>query len=292
MMKDRAKPFIRTNSGISNSFLFYNVDFVVYVEGGNSYTYDQVKLGHYDEDTEDILFWKNVFSIYRDIKKYKFKSVGSKTTLKQLVVDIEGGVISNTIVAMDRDFDKIDISTTNRLIFYTHGYSWENDVWNINTIYIVIQQLSADFLTINNQILNAYTKFLKDITFSVYADSLLAHKSKAFFPRKGHRRLIIESKKSFPEINVNEVEKLFNLKKLNKCKVYNHGLRNQIDIERFCYSHLLGDYCISMVAYVLKQYCSLKSVPIDLVIRCAINQIKQTIINSPDKISYYNSQFT
>ncbi len=137
--------FKRTNYGTSNLRLFYDVDVVVYLEGGNkSYTMVEVLDNKFSHNTEDIAFWNNIFKKYKSTEKLKYKSVGSKKTLLDLSEKLINGSISNVYVAMDNEFDEIhrkQIKHSN--IFYTNGYSYENDVWNAKTVISVLKELTA-----------------------------------------------------------------------------------------------------------------------------------------------------
>lgn len=122
--------FRRTTSGLNNSYLFYRVDAVVYLEGGDSLTKEEIENGTFNTATDDIRFWQALFGFYRPGKSYQFCSVGSKETVKSIAEDIVQGRVQNVIVAMDRDFDNINSRLINgNNIIYTLGYSWENDAW-------------------------------------------------------------------------------------------------------------------------------------------------------------------
>src|SRR3954469_4465985 len=97
--------FKRTKKGLSNLHLFYNVDYIVYLEGGSkSFSKDEVYLDNFNDDTEDIVYWKNIFKKYKKNELLKFKSVGSKKTLKDISEDILAGKIKNEYMAMDNEF--------------------------------------------------------------------------------------------------------------------------------------------------------------------------------------------
>src|SRR5690606_79017 len=102
------------------------------VEGGNTqYSKTEVYSGSFNHETVDIIFWSKVFHNFVNDKKIKFKSIGSKSTIKKIALDIVNEQIKTVLVAMDNEFDEIlkkQISHPN--IYYTFGYSWENDIWN------------------------------------------------------------------------------------------------------------------------------------------------------------------
>jgi hypothetical protein len=115
--------FRRTANGLSNEHLFHRVDYIVYCEGE---MIDNVSL------SLDEVFWGRVFSASQ--KKFRVKSVGSKTSATGFLQDIKSGTLKNTIVALDADYEFFCREIPDHpLIFYTHGYSWESDaVQNID----------------------------------------------------------------------------------------------------------------------------------------------------------------
>jgi len=126
--------FERTSSGLSNAHLFHSVDFVVYVEG--KYEENNSDLASHDQ-----YFWRSVAENVMPAKTFKFISRGSKVNLLSIATEIISGNISNTLVALDRDYD---LECNNFLchprVIYTYGYSWENDVWNFSAIMHLVDE--------------------------------------------------------------------------------------------------------------------------------------------------------
>lgn len=127
--------FERTSEGISNAHLFHSVDFVVYVEG------------KYEENNNDLVshdqyFWRSVAEAVLPERTFKFISRGSKVALLPIATEIISGDISNTLVALDRDYDfECNDSLSHPRIIYTYGYSWENDAWNSESIMRLVDEL-------------------------------------------------------------------------------------------------------------------------------------------------------
>ena len=88
MIEDCIMIFRRTSSGLSNQHLFLNVDTVVFVEGGKSYSKEEVYSGQFDTHSIDIQFWRGLFSIYRNSESLQFRAIGSKNTLKSIIQDV------------------------------------------------------------------------------------------------------------------------------------------------------------------------------------------------------------
>ena len=137
--------FKRTKAGLENQHLFYNVDLVVYLEGGStSFTKTEVYAGEFNDKTKDIIFWRNMFNKFKSDKKVKFKSVGSKDVIIEIADDIVKDNLSHVFVAMDNEFDEIlNQRIEHPNVYYTHGYSWENDAWNHHVAIGVIEGFSG-----------------------------------------------------------------------------------------------------------------------------------------------------
>lgn len=109
--------FTRTERGLSNEHLFYDVEFIVYCEGetveGESSSLDEV-------------FWTAVFS--NSGRAVKCKSLGGKDALVAFAAKVLESEIENVVIAMDRDYDHLTGNVIDhRKVVYTYGYSWESD---------------------------------------------------------------------------------------------------------------------------------------------------------------------
>jgi len=128
-----------TINGLKSLHLFYKVDRIVYCEGGESLTIDDVVGGGGTVSTLDILFWSSM--LLRDEQKLKvhFKSVGSKETIKSILDDVVRGNIHTIRVCRDRDHDNVlqAIGKSNYLL-HTYRYSWENDVISLESLLEVV----------------------------------------------------------------------------------------------------------------------------------------------------------
>jgi len=112
--------FERTREGQRNRSLFYDVDFVCYVEGEDG-----------ADEGDDIYFWSSVFRSIWPNRSVAFLCRGGKPQLESLANDVVANDVEGVVVAMDADYSRF---FENRIIddprvIYTHGYSWENDVY-------------------------------------------------------------------------------------------------------------------------------------------------------------------
>jgi len=287
------RSFKRTISGLTNQHLFHNVDLVVFLEGGStSYNKVEVYSGNFNDDTNDILFWSNIFLRFKNGVRVKFKSVGSKTTIKDIAVDIINGNISTVMVAMDNEFDEIlEKRIQHNNILYTNGYSWENDVWSVGIIKEVIEELSA--IEISTSDLNDnFSRFLKNIKIAVYSDGYLFSKGGSLFNRpKGHMSVINCEPMDLPHVKQNAVSLLITNKGVRKGTAYSFARRKLIDVEKHCYGHLFADYCFQVIMHYMRNRLQLPSLHKEIVYRMGINKFFRNHFDNTEIYNHYLNQF-
>lgn len=106
----------RTNYGLNNEHLFYDVSLIVYCEGKEN-----------DGSTHDEMFWTKVLSSFGI--SCVCKSRGSKPNIVPLALRAIEGDVKNIAFALDKDYgDYCDQLIKDRRVIYTYGYSWENDI--------------------------------------------------------------------------------------------------------------------------------------------------------------------
>lgn len=286
--------FRRTQSGLKNQHLFYNVDIVVIVEGGDkSFSKAEVLSGLFHEETEDIIYWKNVFLKFRESERVKFKSVGSKSTIKEIALDIVNGQISTVMVAMDNEFDEIlNKRAKHSNIFYTYGYSYENDIWNSTVIKAVVEELTAVEIA-NTIIEETFEKFLKALKIAVYADGYLLKKGASFFPRKsGYLFCVNCVAGDIPLIKKDEIEKKLVEKSISKGAIYSFGSKNKIETHKHCFGHLLADFCCQIIMGYLKKHHGLAAPRKDILYRMGIKKYFQLCFDSGPIYTHHQVQLT
>jgi hypothetical protein len=278
--------FTRTTSGLNNQHMFHNVDFIVFVEGGESYTKTQIEQGHFNEESIDTLFWSKILSNYKANSKFKFKAVGSKTAVLQVAEDIVNNNLTTVYAAMDQEFDRLlgKVYKHNNIL-YTFGYSWENDVWNENVIHKIVTSTSAKELEMN-EVIEPFSKFIKDMKFSVYADGYMFSKNSSFFPRPTNHLKIIDCTLSTPPSpKSTEIDNLFVATGMRKPNIYAFGSRKKICCKSYMYGHLLGDVCKLIVKHLLKVKQEVTGLGDEVIRRLAINFFVAFIPAEVDK--YY-----
>jgi hypothetical protein len=269
--------FKRTRSGLSNQHLFYRVDFIVFVEGGcESYTKEQIISGFFHEETDDIIYWKNVFGCYLGSKKMKFKSVGSKSTIKEIAEDIVNDRIAAVVVAMDSEFDEVlERRIIHPKVVYTYGYSYENDVWNANVVKAVIEELIAT--DIDGRLIDKhFIAFWRAIRIAIYADSYLFSKGSSFFPRKSGFLFFLEFRADkIPLIRRTKILNRLSGIDISKGTFYTYGRRHNIYPQKHCFGHLLADYCCQLIIGYLKEFHDLVAPRKEILYRMGIRKYFQ-----------------
>lgn len=103
--------------------LFYEADFIVYVEGD-----------------DDVCFWDIMLNKFSSLR-YEVIEVGGCNNLEPYISKVLDNSI-NDLVALDLDFNKISGSkVSHNKILYTHGYSIENTYITIESIQKTIKHL-------------------------------------------------------------------------------------------------------------------------------------------------------
>jgi len=123
----------------------------------------------------------------------------------------------------------------------------------------------------------------------VYADGYQFSKSDSFLPRKGHMRCVNCDLRKEPKLKKDEINSLLNQYNLKKSTLYSFGNRNSIDAEKYCYGHLLADFCWHLISYLLKTVFKLKPVDKGVINRLILNRFVDYL--NPEKDNYYKKQF-
>nr|WP_321411902.1 DUF4435 domain-containing protein [uncultured Allomuricauda sp.] len=278
--------FTRTSTGLQNQHLFHGVDFIVFVEGGQSYTKVQIDNGKFTEGSIDCIFWSKIFEKYKPSSKFKFKAIGSKTAVLQVADDILNNNLTTVYAAMDQEFDTVlnKIYKHDRIL-YTFGYSWENDVWNENVIKKIVDASSAGNIEIN-EVIEPFQKFIKEFKFSTYCDGYEFSNNRSFFPRpSNHLKLVDCDLSSPPFMKKDEVNNLVVIKAIVKSRVYSFGSRKKIDCHRYLYGHLLGDLAKLLLKHLLRVKHGISGLGDEIIRRMAITYFLEFIPANID--AYY-----
>ncbi|HCS7033157.1 TPA: DUF4435 domain-containing protein [Escherichia albertii] len=128
----------RTPNGLFAESTIRDVDFIFHIEGKGD-SNDITKL-------PDYIFYDSIISNFFD-GKYEIKVEGGKTKLRSMIENFSSLYDGNShIVFMDRDHDEMVSGglITNDFVFYTLGYSYENDFWTSKVLKKVLSSLLAE----------------------------------------------------------------------------------------------------------------------------------------------------
>jgi hypothetical protein len=283
--------FTRTRSGLSNLHLFYDSDLIVFTEGGTqTFTLQEIEEGKYNTYSVDIKFWKNIFDINGLEKKVSFRAIGSKTASKSICEKILNGEIHNIVVVKDRDLDEyVDTIYTSPFILYTKGYSWENDVF--------IKDLTHE--QIENMLLTAETpEEVNSIIDKAFND----------FKRIGKNLAKLEimfRKNGIKFISNMNGERFFNAKThalINKEQFFQVLKEKKVLLDKprmtifsgptICpfmtnYGKLLEALSMTVISYICKRFCNIKSIPKDVITTSMIERFANKIKRVRDEY-YFN----
>jgi hypothetical protein len=252
--------FTRTDQGLSNQSKFLGTDEVVYVEGGpESFSIDEVLAGFHSDVSLDISFWQVIFDFFRPDKKYAFRAVGSKSVLIKLAEKLESGHIRNVAVAMDRDLDsyqKVQIDAPS--VYYTWGYSWENDVWNlaqVENVFFAICPVSRAGSPYSEQLSKRLKEFCDATCRCVTVDVLFAMLGEVFLPKDSGHRIVELVAQNEPRANKPYMKSLLQDLSTRRGagaarKALPEKLTTRVDVWRDCQGHIVATFCYRLVSYL------------------------------------------
>ncbi len=255
--------FTRTSSGISNLYLFHGVEIVVFIEGGNtSYSYEEVCQGQAGAESPDIRYWRLIFQWMSPRKKITFKPVGSKGTLAKIAKDIQLGLVKNVFVAMDQDLCRFrGTQIISDAVFYSWGYSWENDLFHKTVIEEAVFMLcpidrSSNEANVEADIDSAFTSLVRDIKQVVIADVIMSCQGGGLFDRKNWKKHV-KSRSGVhgePYIDTESLKDNINVDQSPSQKQLISKISSSLDTLRDCFGHLLCTFLYRLLLHLLKKY--------------------------------------
>ncbi|WP_282029831.1 DUF4435 domain-containing protein [Paracoccus marcusii] len=281
--------FVRTNSGISNRAIFTKADLTLYVEGGG---------GVDGAGSSDVIFWGDVFNQLRPDIKVTILAYEGKPQLEKMADKIISGEISNTVVAMDSDFDELlGERKQHNNVLYTYGYSWENDALcreNIESSLKRILKVTTLPADKSVQIFQHLDKILAKLVAWVNADFWLRTMKSSLFPKVSPGRLVSNAVSTFEvEINYKELKKLYK-KQLDGLGNTKEHPRPDVWImspQCFLHGHTLQWLIRCFVNYSLRMFGKKNTVNDDLLEHVMIPTFCQRLPTSVDyRSAHYRSQ--
>ncbi|MFQ3231843.1 hypothetical protein [Reinekea sp.] len=283
--------FSRTNSGISNSHLFYGVDLIVYTEGGKkSFSAEEALNGEANESSIDVKFWSGIFNSHGLNKIVKFRAVGSKTASSDICKKIESGEIHNVVVAKDRDLEFFQSTNIDSpYILYTKGYSWENDVFveenTRNTIasLITVEEIPEQ---LDHDISVAFRDFKLIGKRLLRLELIFQSQGVKFITGVGGERFC--NPKKTPRLDRGKLMQYIECKKTEITRpAFTHIITSEYCPLLCCYGKLIEDLSYNVITYVLKKISNHKSTPKSIVEMLMLDKYIQSVRDTNDE--YYSN---
>jgi hypothetical protein len=289
--------FRRTNSGLSNLHLFHSVDAIVFVEGGNvTFTIDQITEGRYNSQANDIKYWQIIFETFEPSKAFHFRAVGSNNTIDEIARSIASKEITHVFVARDRDFDHWHGTLpAGPGIFYTIGYSWENDVWTPPVVFATFKKFSNapdSEIEALKLIDSEFAKMYRSMTGCVRADAILTFNKADGIPKTELIKVVRPSQTGPPTISRETVRALVRARRLKTRPQRLIGPKNRALTKVDCFGHLLESFGYHLLVHVLKKFCGLRTTPRELLVPAAIDSFASSVTANKVLSGHYGQLFT
>jgi hypothetical protein len=254
--------FSRTKSGLNNYSKFYGVDITVFVEGGEHLKENSVAGIDFtfDTKTSDELFHKTIFATFSPKKRYKIKSIGSKTNVQSYAKNIISGGVKNCILIYDSDYECVLSSwVAPKWMFRTNGYSWENDLWSPSICEAVIELFCGgrpwDKEKFRNRLTSAAGRVKRlskiELLCRLYGKNLIVPKSKSIGVELKYEDFFLISIKETNRL----IRKIKETIKSDKDKILNLNLINYLKEFPPCNlirGHLWEAVCITLIASTIR----------------------------------------
>jgi len=288
--------FQRSNSGLSSLYLFYEVESIVFVEGGgDTLSLESLIGGDSNTAGHDFKFWSHLFKRFLKRKRFKFRPVGSKSTLLQLASLISDGRVRNVLVCMDRDFDNYSGRLLHHpRILYTHGYSWENDAWSLQSSIAVFRKIShaVDDTEALAELKSAFAAFETKLRWIILSHALLVSNGLLSITNSQLEAVVLRGAGQMPVIRSSAMRELIRHARPRSPKPHvRFPHRMPFSVFDDCYGHLLSTYAFHTLAYLLRKHCNIRSFGKDVAASIAIDSSYASIMRRPRKRLHYQNQF-
>lgn len=282
--------FRRSSSGLANMYLFLKCHAVIFVEGGSPRSFLEIASGQANNTSIDCTFWSKMFHSYFPRRQFAVLAVGSKSTLLDIATEVLAGRVKNVCIGMDRDFDNHrNTMLSHKAIFYSCGYSWENDVWRpkvVESIFSSIALLPAN-TDYSREIALLFDRFFFTMKSMIRVEVAWSPTFASLIP-EGCGRLINKSEAS---VNRSFAAELLKQARANG---YRHSKLNVVP-ENDCKSHLISIFAKAVLEkmYREKSASSKYSFSSDMANCLAIDNFVRLEKSGqiPEAKAYYHAQF-
>ena len=281
--------FERSRFGQKNRALFYDVEAIVYVEGG-------LQTGG-PEEAFDIAFWHVFFAEFFPGESFRLIAKGSKSNIEKLLENQNSEVIENIFFVMDRDYDEILGRLKSRKdIIYTHGYSFENDIFTreaIAEIFYYFCPVSRADVNIAPQVNSWYDNFTARLRWPHFTDLFARIREVAGLDRTACRKYFVSNAYSAePEICKYRIAA--EVERINgtiQDRTFNLIFTHRFDPKNIV-GHILTVFALRCLTCLHSRHSRLSKLTEDGVFASAIQQFAFRLrSNNPDQVvQYYKDQ--
>ncbi|WP_097091102.1 DUF4435 domain-containing protein [Novosphingobium sp. Chol11] len=280
--------FERTGSGQSNRSIFFGVDYICYVEGSTE-----------NDFGPDVVFWKNVFAALQPTKKIHFSCRGGKPVLERLAMEVVEQDVEKTIVAMDADYAEFLTGRyiNHRCVFYTFGYSFENDIFSFDNVletFRVLSRMHSVSSDVQSFLRAAFDKTFKELRVPMLADFHALRAGSSVLPRDKPGRIISRDQTTnLPMVNKSECAKIISLVNVaTKPRTFADYSRMPNAVAKSCVGHILELVVHYTINAAIKNFVSNKNIAKDQLKDVAIQCFKDLLKseNNNDVLEHHRMQ--
>ncbi|MGE3294502.1 MAG: DUF4435 domain-containing protein [Geminicoccaceae bacterium] len=277
--------FERTTYGLQNIHRFFNVDLVVFVEGGTQ--------NGDDDDSPDIRFWSIVLNETAPHYSFHFIARGGKPTLLSIADQVISGDLSGVLVALDADYDRVmGRELRDHRIFYTYGYSWENDVWLTKPhegVFLAMCFRSMPSHRIAEEIADLEKAFLRASRWIVAADMYLCEHGRSLVPRRGPQAFFAGRRgKDALRLDRPRIKRQFQLELAQLPGRELIRLNHRFESVRWMVGHFLEEYYYRVICYLICKYSRQRSLHRHTILVAAFNEFRSRATNMSCKVWGYH----
>lgn len=277
--------FERTGYGIQNVHLFFNVDFVVYVEGGTQ--------SGDDDDSPDIRFWSIVLREAAPRYSFHFIARGGKPTLLSLAKQVISNDLSGVLVAVDADYDCVmGRELRDHRVLYTYGYSWENDVWLTKpqeAVFLALCFRSIPNRRIAEEVAELEKSFLRSSRWIVAADMYLCEHGRSLVPRRG-AQAFFAGRRGKPALQLNRprIKEQFQSELVQLAKRDSIRLNHRFESIRWMVGHFLEEYYYRLTCYLITKYSRQSNLHRHTMLVAAFNEFRSRATDMSCRVWNYH----
>lgn len=290
-----SESLVRSIGGLANQHLFYNVDVIIYTEGGAEHRTITDALNQGSDETHDSAFWRSLFRALRPHLGVQVKSVGSKKVAREIAVLVNSAGVNNILVCVDRDFEAPwDPASGEPAECRSRAYSWEGDLARLDVMeaaFFRIRPYSLRAQTIFDEYAQWHEQFLGSLLEPVCRDKERVNAGSAgAFCRDNPRRNIQFSGNQPPAI-----DEAFLAARINAPLTGSQPIasidQNEICPHRDCFGKVIviSNYH-AFIHYVQKVHKG--RVDFDTFLNIAISVLSDVYVPGTNIYQYYDNQMT